>query len=160
MREHRQVTTGRPDWTTPRDLFERVQAMLGGQSGFTVDAAASIENARLPRYWTISDDALSLPWNGERVWCNPPYGAEIGAWTAKASLRHADRAVLFLPVRSSNDWWTRDVLTADLIVFCRGRVRFEGSTSNAPFPSCFVVWTRGHLGPPVILPSIDVRSGR
>jgi hypothetical protein len=39
----------------------------------TVDAFASRDNARFPRFWTEEEDAIKQPWSGEVLWCNPPW---------------------------------------------------------------------------------------
>lgn len=66
-------------WATPQDFFD----MLDSEFGFTLDACAVRENAKCATYYTPQQDGLSQPWPG-RVWCNPPYGREIGRWVKKA----------------------------------------------------------------------------
>lgn len=79
---------------------------------FTIDAAASAENAVLPRFWTMADDALTQRWRGERVWCNPPY-SNLGAWTWKAKTEIVNGCpliVMLVPAnRTEQRWWQRDV---------------------------------------------------
>lgn len=67
-------------WATPQDFFD----MLDSEFGFTLDACAVRENAKCAAYYTPQQDGLSQPCPG-RVWCNPPYGREIGRWVKKAS---------------------------------------------------------------------------
>lgn len=68
------------DWETPQDLFDR----LNDEFHFTLDAAASDHNHKLPRYYTEKEDGLAQDWKGERVFCNPPYGnKETGLWSEK-----------------------------------------------------------------------------
>lgn len=43
-------------------------------------------------------------------------------------------------------WWHDHVMKARNIVLIRGRLRFGGSTVNAPFPSCIVVFDQFHRG--------------
>ena len=43
-------------WEDFNPLHERFQ--------FTVDAAASAHNTKLPRYWTRTDDGLAQSWGG------------------------------------------------------------------------------------------------
>ena len=64
---------------TPQDFFD----MLDSEFEFTLDACAVRENAKCAAYYTPQQDGLSQPWPG-RVWCNPPYGREIGRWVKKA----------------------------------------------------------------------------
>lgn len=93
------------DRRTPPEIFNP----LHRQHRFTIDAAASPVNALLPRFWTREDDALSLSWRNERVWCNPPYSG-IGAWVGKAWDEMADGdcalVVMLLPGnRCEQAWW-------------------------------------------------------
>lgn len=53
--------------------------MLNAEFGFTLDAAADAQNHKCPRYYTREQDGLKQPWPGA-VWCNPPYGRQIGKW--------------------------------------------------------------------------------
>ena len=95
----------------------------------------------LPRYWTRDDDALVQSWEGERVWCNPPYGRESIKFVEKACEKDAEVAVLLLPARTDTRMWQRNVFpNADEIVFLRGRVRFVGGNSGAPFPSAVAIF--------------------
>ena len=68
------------EWTTPRDLFEELDA----EFHFDLDAASTDENALCARHYTEAQDGLEQPWSGS-VWCNPPYGREIGKWVRKAA---------------------------------------------------------------------------
>lgn len=68
------------EWRTPPEIFEK----LNEEFDFTVDVAASPENALCNKYYTIDDNGLEKDWTGERVFCNPPYGREISKWVKKA----------------------------------------------------------------------------
>lgn len=74
------------EWSTPQDLFEE----LNEEFGFTIDVAATAENAKCERYYTAADDGLKQSWGGESVFCNPPYGRQIGRWVEKAA-REAEK---------------------------------------------------------------------
>lgn len=111
------------EWETPIDLFEA----LNSEFGFTIDAAATSENAKLPRYFTQSDDGLSKSWKGERVWCNPPYGREIGRWIEKAATCDADLVVLLIPARTDTKAWHEFILNKAEVRFIRGRLKFTKS---------------------------------
>ena len=73
------MTSNRQDWETPQALFDE----LNSQYHFTIDVAATDENAKCDRYYTIEDDALAKSWAGETVWCNPPYDRASRKWIAK-----------------------------------------------------------------------------
>lgn len=130
------------EWSTPPAF---VQAMENLYGQFTLDPCATVESAKAPRYFTTETDGLSKPWTG-RVWMNPPYGRSIGDWTAKAreSVENdtADMVVGLLPARIDTRWFHRDVMAADHILLIKGRLKFGGSPTNAPFPSIVAVWTK------------------
>jgi phage N-6-adenine-methyltransferase len=118
------------DRRTPRTTFDP----LHEEFGFTIDAAASADNALLPRFWTRADSGLTKPWTAERVWCNPPYSA-IPDWVEKASEEHrlgCPLSVLLLPAdRTEQGWWqdlvepTRDREGSGIRTrFIRKRVKF------------------------------------
>ncbi len=83
-------------------------------------------------------EGLTLPWGGNRVFCNPPYGRGIGDWLRKA--READVAVYLLPARTDTKWWHEYAMQADEIRFLRGRLRFPPATNSAPFPSVILIY--------------------
>jgi phage N-6-adenine-methyltransferase len=149
-RNHPQQTA-RPDVDdraiTPEDFVPLVERFR-----FTIDAAASVENAKLPRFWTVEDDALAQDWSGERVYCNPPFSA-IEPWCEKAHVAGAELVVMLLPAnRTEQGWWQRQIemqrrsgLVA--VEFLPGRLRFlkRGQESIAPnerppFGCCLVIW--------------------
>ncbi len=131
------------EWGTPQDLFDSLNA----EFGFTLDVAANSANAKCPRYFTVDDNGLFKDWGGERVWCNPPYGREIGTWIKKAAISKAEVAVLLIPARTDTKAWHRWIFKnpAVEVRFLEGRVRFvaEGKKlDNAPFPSAVVIFRR------------------
>lgn len=60
-------------WATPQRFFDE----LDREFNFELDVCATPENAKCRRFYTKEQDGLAQPWTG-RVWCNPPYGREIG----------------------------------------------------------------------------------
>ena len=131
-------TSNRHDWQTPRSLFDP----LNQEFAFTIDAAATSANAMLPRFWTIQDNALAQDWKRERVWCNPPYGREQKAFIVKAAQLEAIITVLLLPARPDTAVWHDYIFPLAEVRFLRGRVRFVGGKSAAPFPSALAIFRR------------------
>jgi phage N-6-adenine-methyltransferase len=127
-----------PEWATPPDLF----AELDREFSFTLDAAATVENAKCTRFFTRKENGLAQPWQG-RVFCNPPYGRGIGRWIQKAwesaQGSACELVVCLVPARVDTSWW-HDHCTRGEVRFLRGRVRFGGADSGAPFPSAVVVF--------------------
>ena len=126
------------DWQTPPSVFEP----LHREFGFTIDAAASSENALLPRYWNEENDAIKQDWSGERIWCNPPYGRYQREFIRKAAEMQADVTVLLIPARPDTAAWHDWIFPYAEIRFIRGRIKFVGAKNSAPFPSAIVVWRK------------------
>lgn len=67
------------DWETPQDFFDEID----NEFHFTLDACANETNHKCDKYFSESDNGLKQNWGGQTVWCNPPYGREIGNWVQK-----------------------------------------------------------------------------
>lgn len=129
---------GRKTWETPAAWFR----YLDLEFGFTLDPCCEPDTAKCPRYYTPEDDGLSRSWADERVFMNPPYGRDITAWMRKAYEESRDNGALvvcFVPARVETRWW-HDYAVKGEVRFPVGRVKFEGSTENAPFPVAIVVF--------------------
>lgn len=126
------------EWPTPQDFFDKCNAEFGP---LDLDVCATAENAKCLRYFTKADDGLAQVWSG-RVWMNPPYGREIGAWMAKAwrSSQAGALVVCLVPARTDTAWW-HDYAAKGTVRFIRGRLKFGGHKNSAPFPSALVVFS-------------------
>jgi hypothetical protein len=109
------------NWETPPEFFKK----LDEEFGFTLDAAASHENALCTEFctqsgswihgqrglfdlfWLEEVDGLSLSWDGYRVFLNPPYDSSIAKWVDKAFKFEAEVAVLLLPPSFDTAWGQR-----------------------------------------------------
>ncbi len=126
------------EWETPPELFSGLNAVFH----FTLDAAATPDNAKCEKFFTAEDNALEQSWAGETVWCNPPYGRCINAWVKKAweeSREPSTKVVMLLPARTDTAWF-HDYAMKGCVKFLRGRVRFGGAKNNAPFPSMILIF--------------------
>jgi phage N-6-adenine-methyltransferase len=123
-------------WATPQDFFDTQNK----KHKFTLDACASIENAKCSVFFTKEQDALTQTWRGV-VWMNPPYGREIKAWVKKAyeSSKEGAKVVCLLPARTDTSWWHEYVMKGE-VEFIRGRLKFGDAKNSAPFPSALVVF--------------------
>ncbi len=130
------------EWATPQDFFDELDAIFH----FDLDACATPDNAKCPRYFTPADNALQMRWEGV-VWMNPPYGREISAFMKKAfeESQLGSTVVCLVPSRTDTEWWHRYARQGQ-IIFLRGRLRFQGAEHAAPFPSAIVIFWGGRLG--------------
>lgn len=130
----------RGDWETPPETVDWLRAIFP----FDLDACASRPNVAA-RFISPAADAFATDWRGRYVYCNPPYGRQIGRWTRRAvdMTRRgiATTTVLLIPSRTDTVWFHELVsaICCSAVVFRKGRIKFVGGDSGAPFPSAFVV---------------------
>jgi DNA N-6-adenine-methyltransferase Dam len=86
-------------YETPSWLFKA----LDTEFGFTLDGAATRENALLPAFNHGHPRGSIAPWTGHRVFINPPYSA-LDLWIP-AGLSRPEFQVWLLPQRPDNDWY-------------------------------------------------------
>ncbi len=131
------------EWETPQDFFDA----LNKEFNFTLDAAATDENAKCKRYFTATKDGLAQSWQNETVFLNPPYGRKVGKWIEKARTE-AERGatvVCLIPARTDTRYFHEHCFKGE-VRFVRGRLKFGGSKNSAPFPSAVVVFRPSGVG--------------
>ena len=132
---------GSDDWRTPYRLFHN----LHREYSFSLDGAATEHDTLLPRF---TDDISRQSWDGERVFCNPPY-SDIPSFLIKAS--EADLAVFLIPYRPHTIYWLKHIFTNPLcheIRILHRAVKYlppaghNGLVVRAPFPAALVVFKK------------------
>ena len=121
------------EWYTPRYIFDALGAH------FDLDVAAPHNGPRhVPCTAYLSPAilcGLATPWTGCFVWMNPPFGGRNGLvpWLDKF-FAHGN-GIALTPDRTSAPWWQDAASKADMILFTRGKVKFErpdGSVGKHP----------------------------
>ena len=135
------LSSKKMDWCTPQDFFDR----LNEEFGFVLDAAATDKTAKCPLYYTPETDGLKSSWKvagGGTVFCNPPYGREIGKWVQKAyeEAQAGTPIVLLIPARTDTSYFHDFIYHKAEIRFIKGRLKFGGCKDAAPFPSMVVIF--------------------
>lgn len=127
-------------WATPQYFYDE----LNREFNFTLDPCADDYNHKCEKYFTKEIDGLSQDWSGQRVFCNPPYGKEIGDWVKKCYeevQNGCPLAVLLVPARTDTRWFHNYIYKkAAEIRFIKGRLKFGDAQNSAPFPSMVVVF--------------------
>ena len=126
-----------PEWYTPQETFDS----LDKEFGFTLDPCCTHENAKCALHFTKDDDGLNQDWGTEIVFMNPPYGRTIKEWMCKAyeSSLNGATVVCLVPARTDTAWWHDYAMKGEYRLL-RGRLKFGGALTNAPFPSAVVVF--------------------
>jgi DNA N-6-adenine-methyltransferase Dam len=138
-------TSATPEWYTPRHVIDRVLKVFGEIDLDPCSNSTDPDIANVPAndHYTDAMNGLAWPWHG-RVYMNPPYGDEIGQWTARLieayEAGEIDEAIALLPARTDTAWFRP--LMKHRCCFVHGRLKFSGSENSAPFPSVVV-----YLGP-------------
>lgn len=156
------------DWGTPPELFIFLDEIFK----FTIDVCASPENALCDAFLTEEQDFLQLGRPGVplSMFMNPPYQesenpckpnckkkkcAERG-WHAEVYIPgtgdfvehlnsicvNGSSGVALVAARTETTWF-QTCWQAEALIFLRGRLRFVGAKSSAPFPSVLAVFGRG-----------------
>ncbi len=132
----------RHDWETPSPLFDQ----LHNEFNFNIDLAANEKNAKLPDYFHMELDSLSQSWDNITGWINPPYGRSIGQWVKKAMDAKNSTIAMLVPARTDTKWWSifwdykcHRPKTGIEVRFLKGRLKFGGAETSAPFPSAIVL---------------------
>lgn len=128
------------EYRTPLELYKD----LDDEFHFTLDVAATKENAKCKTFFTKNENGLLQPWKG-CVWMNPPYGREVKHWVAKAfrSRNVCDVIVGLLPASTGTQWFHSYIYRKAAVRFLKGRLSFKGDreqTGQAPFNSMVVIW--------------------
>ena len=126
------------EWATPVDFF----SALDDEFGFTLDPCATRQNAKCRRYYTKADNGLVQDWGQRTVFCNPPYGRDIGDWVKKCFLaaKAGATVVLLVHARTDTRYFHNWIDGKAELRFVRGRLKFGDSTQSAPFPSLVAIY--------------------
>jgi len=129
------------EYRTPGYLFDG----LNFEFGFTLDAAASDDNALCPKYFTRNQDGLLQDWSKDRVFVNPPYSRwQLFRWVEKADAEAGLGAlvVMLVPASVETVWFHQHCWDAAVsrpypgveVRFLKERPRFVDPRNKAKSP--------------------------
>ena len=127
------------EWGTPLWLFE----ILDEEFKFKLDVCASKKNYKCAQYLDKESNALDwhISWLKSN-WCNPPYSDQL-PWVEKAweqVVHHGYTTVMLMKYDPSTKHGKMARLFADEIRIIEHRIKFEGASSSANFPSAIVIF--------------------
>lgn len=77
------------------------------------------------------------------MFCNPPYGREVGVWVKKCyeeSRKNDTLVVMLIPSRTDTKYFHEYIYHKAELRFVRGRLKFGNGKGCAPFPSMVVIF--------------------
>ena len=126
-------------WATPQEFFNELSA----EFAFDLDPCADEKNHKCETFFTKEENGLLKDWGGHRVFCNPPYGREIGDWVQKSyeeGHKENTLVVMLIPARTDTKYFHDYILHRAEVRFVRGRLKFGQAAAGAPFPSMVVIF--------------------
>jgi len=116
------------EWYTPAEVIEAARAVLGGIDLDPASCPAANATVQAARYFTAADNGLSQPWKG-RMWLNPPYGGQAGAFVTKLVDHYraddVEAAIVLVAAPAASTAWFRSLWKYPLC-FTFGRLAFTG----------------------------------
>lgn len=143
---------------TPAYVLDPIRAALGGT--IELDPCTTPDNpVRATRFYSPPQDGAALAWDAATIYCNPPYGKVRERWVNLCIQAGASgfRVCLLMPAATDTRILQTAMISADVVVFIRGRVKFGVLRPNrrqiaASHPSALLFWnpadasTCAHLG--------------
>ena len=127
---------GKDEHNTPPKILDRVRKV----APIAYDPCPGVGDVVGAASRMIGEDGLLESWtaraDGGLCWVNWPYSMSA-PWANKAT-REANAGcsiIALTAARPDTRWWRAMWNAADAVAFWRGRIKFLGSKSCAPFPS-------------------------
>ena len=126
------------DWITPPEIIKAL-------GPFDLDPCSPKDRPwdTAKKHYTIIDNGLWMPWEN-RVWLNPPYGANTARWL-ELMAAHGNGTVLTFARTETKMFFQYVWPLADSILFLKGRLNFyyiDGTRApkNAGAPSVLIAY--------------------
>jgi hypothetical protein len=136
------------EWYTPENYIEAVKEVLGAIDLDPASNSLADQTVKAKRFFSIDDDGLKQPWNGQ-VFLNPPYGfnddgeSNQAIWSKRLieqyQLGITKEAILLVNASTASQWFKP--LWDYPICFTDHRIKFYSSEENSNQPTkdnCFV----------------------
>lgn len=131
------------DWITPKWIISAFNKKSNGMF-FDLDPCISITQpwATAKHGYNKVQNGLLQDWYGT-IYCNPPYGPNVGAW-ARRMTKHNNGIMLIFARLETAVWFDNIFTHADGYLFLRGRIAFyrpDGTRGDdAGAPSALIAW--------------------
>jgi hypothetical protein len=108
---------------TPEYVLEPLREMLGG---IDVDPCTEPDNpTKATTFYHLPNDGCVESWEGETVFCNPPYGEARNRWVDRCIKEGQRRkVVLLIPSHTETRIFQKALQHATSVLFVKARLRF------------------------------------
>lgn len=129
------------EWYTPPEIIRFCKDILGEEIELDpASCAKAQEIVGAKRYYTKEDDGLSMPWGARTVFCNPPYGRQVGKWVDKMHEAYYSSSVeeefyqglMLVNATPDRRWFQRGLESCDRVFFFTRRIKFLDSKTMMP----------------------------
>ena len=112
------------DWRTPSDIYNAFM-----NKGF-ID----------PCPYQSKEDNLGKPYKCSKIFINPPF-SKMSEWIdyGLELAKKGNKVVFLIPARTDTKYFHKLLECNPLIYFIEGRLHYNDSEKNAPFPSLLIV---------------------
>jgi phage N-6-adenine-methyltransferase len=137
------LSSDRMDWETPESFLNLVREFAGGQ--IALDPSTNDRNpCQALKFFTEVEDGLAQDWEVDGlIYSNCPYGRALARWSKKFAEEgeKGRELIVLVPARPDTRWFQNNFATkATALLFWRGRFKFVGAPTSAPFPSLIAYW--------------------
>jgi phage N-6-adenine-methyltransferase len=117
------------EWYTPGEWIEVARNIMGSIALDPFSNEKANLTVKADRFFTIEDDALSVEWNAETVWMNPPYGRglcgkAIEKLVFEFEAGRVGSAIVLVNSATDTAWYARLLKAARSEAFTVGRISF------------------------------------
>lgn len=131
---------------------------INSEFNFTLDAAATKENAKCDNYFTVKENGLVESWKGYKVWCNPPYSKEEKACEIGCEKKACKKRGFHLAEdKQGKDHWIRKARREQLLNNVVSCLLLPVCTDTIAFHEC--IWNE-HIHKPYDNIQIRFPKGR
>ena len=141
MKHYTRISTSsvKQDYGTPDNIYQPLHDLFD----FTLDPCATFENAKCDKFFTEEQDGLIQNWEGEKVFCNPPYN-KLANWLRSIATREDYKyCVVLCPARVGQKYFQEAWMSekCEQVLFLSERVKFIGAKDVAAFPSAIMYFS-------------------
>jgi phage N-6-adenine-methyltransferase len=130
---HVSNNSGENEWYTPPEYIEAARTVMGSIDLDPASSDKAQETVKAERYYTIDDNGLSRPWQGN-VWLNPPYSGDlVGRFIEKVCEESPKQFVVLVNNATETAWFQQLVSASNVLCFPSGRIRFLNRDGKPEF---------------------------